>query len=115
MAQVDAIDRLVYTMSAHGDVVSTGRTAELADGTLPQLEQAIFDASAALQDILDQVETQRLGKEAGSGNVVGETRARYAMWRLPLASDDPTLGQTMALLVSCPVDHARPSGRVPMH
>lgn len=88
VAQIDAIDRLLQTMSAHGDVVSTGRTAELADGTLPQLGQAIFDAASALQDILDQVETQRLGQDA-PGDRVGEERGAYAARPLPSAMEKP--------------------------
>ena len=37
-----------------------------------------MDATAALQDLLDQVETQRLGHGAGSDTRVREARGVYA-------------------------------------
>ena len=79
VTQVDALDRLARTISAHGDVVTTGRTAELAEGTLVQLGQAIFDAADGVQSILDQVETQRLEQGARSPGRVGEERGAYAV------------------------------------
>ena len=89
VTQVDALDRLARTISAHGDVVTTGRTAELAEGTLSQLGQAIFDAAAALQDLLDQVETQRLGHAAGPDTRVREARGVYAACPEAVAIEPP--------------------------
>lgn len=77
--QVDALDRLIGTIAAHGDVVATGRTHELADGTLPHLGQAIHDAATAMRAILDHVEAQRLKSDAGPGAEVRETRAVYGV------------------------------------
>ena len=72
LGQIDALDRLIRTISAHGDVVAIGHAAELADGTLPVLGQAIHDGAAAVRDILDQVEAQRLGRRSRSRARVGE-------------------------------------------
>lgn len=91
--QIDTLDRLIQTISAHGDVVAASDTAELADHTLPLLGHAIYDGATAVRDILDQVEAQRLGQEPRLESGVGEERGVYAgggkgteeINRLPLA------------------------------
>ena len=75
--QIDTLDRVIQTISAHGDVVAAGHAAELAAGTLPLLGQAIHDGAKAVRDILDQVEAQRLGPEHGPETGVGEKRGMY--------------------------------------
>lgn len=77
LAQVDALARLVQAVSAHGDVVAVGPVDGLAEGTLPQLGQAICDAADAMRALLDQVEGQRLGPPARPG--VAESPAAYCM------------------------------------
>ena len=77
LGQIDALDRLIRMISAHGDVVAAGLAAELADRTLPVLGQAIHDGAAAVRDILDQVEAQRLGRQPRSRGRVGEERGVY--------------------------------------
>lgn len=78
--QIDALDRLIQTISAHGDVVAAGHAAELADHTLPLLGQAIFDGAKAVRDILDQVEAQRLEQAPRPRTGVGEERDVYGAW-----------------------------------
>lgn len=88
--QVDKLDRLIQTISAHGHRMATGQVAELADHTLPLLAQAIQDGAAALRDVLDQVETQRLAQRPRSRGEVGEERGGYGagpMW--PVADSRP--------------------------
>ncbi len=77
LSQVDALARLIQAVSAHGDVVAVGPLDDLADGTLPQLGQAICDAADALRAILDQVEDQGLAAPARPG--VAEARAAYCV------------------------------------
>jgi hypothetical protein len=86
--QVDALHRLVQTIAAHGDVLALGDTAELADGTVPTLGQAIHDAAATVRTILDQATTQRLGHGPRTRTGVGEERAVYAAGLAPSAVDD---------------------------
>jgi hypothetical protein len=85
--QIDALDRLIQTISAHGDVVATGHTAELAGHTLPLMGQAIYDAALAVRTLLDQVEAQRLGQASNPRSGVGEERAAYAAGLAPSAMD----------------------------
>ncbi len=75
--QIDALDRLVQAMSAHGDVVLAGHAAELAEHTLPLIGQMICDAAVAVRAILDDVEAQRLGQGARARTGVGEARRAY--------------------------------------
>ena len=77
--QIDALDRLIQTISAHGDVVAAGHAAELAGQTLPILGQAICDGAAALRSILDEVEAQRLVRAARRRTGVSETPGAYVV------------------------------------
>ncbi len=43
--QIDTLDRLTETITAHGDVVAATDMAEFADGTLFVVGHAIFDAA----------------------------------------------------------------------
>jgi hypothetical protein len=90
--QFDALDRLIQTISAHGDVVACSHAAELADHTLPRVGQAIYDGVEAVRAILNDVEAQQLGQGSGSRSSVGETRAVYrADYALAGAGDMPVL------------------------
>lgn len=60
MEQVDALDQLLLTIAAHGDVIAAGNADRLDRGTLPVLGSAIFDAAGAMRTILDQLALQRL-------------------------------------------------------
>jgi hypothetical protein len=87
LEQVDTLHRLIDMISAHGDVVTASREAELADHTLPVLGQAIFDGARAVHAIIRQVESQRLGQTRGSRTGVDEERAVYrvgAPWPTPM-------------------------------
>jgi hypothetical protein len=75
--QIDTLNRLIQTISAQGDVVACSRAAGLADTTLPQVGQAIYDGMEAVRTILDEVEAQQLGQAFGRRTGVGEERAVY--------------------------------------
>jgi hypothetical protein len=77
--QIDTLGRLIQTISAHGDVVSSSDMPDLAKHTLPMLGYAIFDGAAAVRDILAQVEEQRLGEAPHRRPGVGEERGVYAV------------------------------------
>lgn len=90
--QIDALNRLIQTISAQSDVVACSRAAGLADDTLPQVGQAIYDGMEAVRAILHEVEAQKLGPRPGLGNGVGETRAVYrADYALADADDTSAL------------------------
>jgi hypothetical protein len=90
--QFDALDCLIQTLSAHGDVVACSHAAELADHTLPRVGQAIYDGVEAVRAILNDVEAQQLGHGSGSRSSVGETRAVYRTdYALADAGDMPVL------------------------
>lgn len=68
VAQLDALDRSLRMIAAHGDVLASVQAAELVPGTLPVIGQAIHDEARAMRDILDQVELRRRRVEdAGVG------------------------------------------------
>lgn len=68
VAQLDALDRSLRMIAAHGDVLASVQAAELIPGTLPVIGQAIHDEARAMRDILDQVELRRRRVEdAGVG------------------------------------------------
>ncbi|WOB48526.1 hypothetical protein NYR97_14880 [Xanthomonas hydrangeae] len=58
--QIDALDQLLLTIAAHGDVIAAGNADRLDRRTLPVLGSAIFDAAGAMRTILDQLALQRL-------------------------------------------------------
>ena len=60
LEQVDALDQLLLTIAAHGDVIAAGNADRLGRGTLPVLGSAIFDAAGAMRTILDPLALQRL-------------------------------------------------------
>lgn len=112
--QVDALDRLIQTISAHGDVVAAGHNAELAAHTLPLMGQAIYDAAVAVRDILDQVEAQRLRQEPCLRSDVGEEHGAYVAGLASLATNGPR-GPVLPLPAHRPPGHARQSGRARLH
>jgi hypothetical protein len=85
--QIDALNRLIQTISAQGDVVACSGGAELASGTLPRMGQAIYDGMEAVRAILLEVESQQLGHRRGPRNGVGEERAVYGVGFVPVDAD----------------------------
>ena len=98
--QIDALNRLIQTISAQGDVVACSRAAGLADDTLPQVGQAICDGMEAVRAILSEVEAQQIGQGLGSRNAVGEERAVYGTG---LASTNADSVPAMVLAASSPL------------
>lgn len=91
--QIDTLGRLIRTISAYGDVVSSSDMPDLAEHTLPMLGYAIFDDAAAVRDILAQVEQQRLGQAPHRRPGVGEERGVYAVGLVsPAAARNPARG-----------------------
>lgn len=89
MDQWDALDRLMQTLQAHGDVVSASNMADFARGTLPMVGHAIFDGAMEVREILDQVEMQELPQSTAPSTGVGEARAVYAVGIAPAAAAAP--------------------------
>ncbi len=79
MDQIDALDRLIQLIKAHGDVVSGHDMADFANGTLTMVGHAIFDGARAVRDLLDQVEDQRLPEDMRTHLCVREEPAVYAV------------------------------------
>lgn len=77
--QIDALNRLLELISAHGDVVSVGEMADYATQTMPVVGHAIFDHAAEVRKILLQVEHQRLDGGAPLSNRVREAPAAYGV------------------------------------
>ncbi len=75
--QIDTLNRLIETITAHGDVVAAADMAEFADGTLSVVGHAIFDAAGEVREVLDEVNAQRLGPATGLPSRVREARAGY--------------------------------------
>jgi hypothetical protein len=95
--QFDSLDRLIQTISAHGDVVACSYVAGLADRTLPQVGQAIYEQVEVVRAILHEVEAQRLGQGLGRRNGVGETRAVYrARFPAHLAAPAGVVGRLLS-------------------
>ena len=84
--QLDALDRLLRMLAAHGDLLATTRATDLAEGTLPAIGEALHAHALAMRVILDQVETQRLGEAHGPQGRVEERRAIYAVTPLRMAA-----------------------------
>ncbi len=114
LEQIDTLDRLIQTISAHGDVIAAGHAAELADHTMPLLGQAIHDGAVAVRGVLDQVEAQRLGQRLRPRAKLGEARGVYGAWLEWLAAD----GASRVALASsaCPsLECGRPSRQSRLH
>jgi len=60
LKQVDALDRLMRTITVYGDVIAAGSAAHFDRRTLPALGEAIYDAAHAVRGILDEVAKQKL-------------------------------------------------------
>ena len=58
--QADALDGLIRTLAAHGDIIAAGTAPYLDPRTLPALGEAIYTAGRAARGILDQVGTPAL-------------------------------------------------------
>jgi len=80
--QIDALNRLLELISAHGDVVSAGEMADYATQTMPVVGHAIFDHAAEVRKILLQVEHQRIDGGAPRSNRVREAPAVYGVMPL---------------------------------
>lgn len=114
VTQVDALDRLVRTIAAQGDVLAMGDPDDLADGTVPTLGQVIHDAATEVREILDQLGVQRLVPLPRPRTGVGEARGAYAAGLAFLATDgqwDPMSRRPAHRLP----DHAGHPGRARLH
>jgi hypothetical protein len=117
--QIDTLGRLIRTISAYGDVVSSSDMPDLAEHTLPMLGYAIFDGAAAVRDILAQVEEQRLGQAPPRRPGVGEERGVYAVGPVsPAAARNPPgalrpTGSPVRFLGERRPPRGLPSGRQP--
>jgi hypothetical protein len=58
--QADALDGLIRTIAAHGDIIAAGTAPYLHPRTLPALGEAIYTAGHAARGILEQASTQAL-------------------------------------------------------
>ncbi|MDR7194571.1 XAC0095 family protein [Luteimonas terrae] len=76
--QIDALNRLLELISAHGDVVSAGEMADYATQTMPVVGHAIFDHAAEVREILLKVEDQTLD-QSSARNRVREAPAVYGV------------------------------------
>ena len=79
MDQADALDRLVQTLMAHGDVLASGHEDDLADATVPTLGLAISEGADAVRDILEQVQDQLIERSAKPHSGVREDRPAYGV------------------------------------
>lgn len=77
--QADALDRLVQTLMAHGDVLASGHEDDLADATVPTLGLAISEGADAVRDILEQVQDQLIEHSAKPHRGVREDRPAYGV------------------------------------
>lgn len=84
--QMDAMDRLLRMLAAHGDLLTTTQSTDLAEGTLPAIGEALHTHALAIRDILDQVETQRLDEAPGRQARVEDRHAVYAVTPLRMAA-----------------------------
>ena len=84
--QMDAMDRLLRMLAAHGDLLATSQATDLAEGTLPAIGEALHAHALAMRDILDQVEMQRLDEAADRQDKVEERHAIYAVTPLRMAA-----------------------------
>jgi hypothetical protein len=109
--QFDTLDRLIQTISAHGDALACSHAAKVAGDTLPRIGQAIYDGLEAVRAVLDEVETQQLGPRPGPRSGVGETQAVY---RVKSASSDGDDVRAMTLPVST-CAYAAQSRRMRLH
>jgi len=85
--QVDALNPLVRTISAHGDVLAISDPDDLADGTVSTLGQAIQDAAIEVREILDHLGAQRLVPRPRPRTGVGEAQSAYVVAPRSLATD----------------------------
>ena len=98
--QIDALNRLVRTISAQGDVVACSRAAGLDNNTLPRVGQAIYEGMEAARAILHQVEAQQLAPRIPL-NRVGEERAVYDVGFVSPNVDDVPASATDFRLCVC--------------
>lgn len=87
--QIDALNRLVQTISAQGDVVACSRAAGLDNNTLPRVGQAIYDGMEAARAILHEVEAQQLAPRIPLNRVSEEQAAYGAGFASPDADGVP--------------------------
>ena len=97
--QVDALNRLIDMITAHGDVITTTHATELADHTLSLLGHAIFTDARALRDIIDQIEAQHLNPSRHSPTGIGEAQAVYRIGR-ESSGETPILPRCRTVSVS---------------
>ncbi|MEE7545714.1 hypothetical protein HF319_00465 [Xanthomonas sp. Kuri4-1] len=79
LAQLDRLNVLVETASAHARVVAVGDATERAGRLLPDAGDTICEAVSEMRTLLLQIERQPLPDAASQG--IGEARAVYAVER----------------------------------
>ncbi|KLI98307.1 hypothetical protein [Luteimonas sp. FCS-9] len=87
--QADALDRLVQTLMAHGDVLASGHEDDLADATVPTLGLAISEGADAVREILDRVQDQLIPRAAKAQGRVREDHPVYGV--VPQPAPRPAL------------------------
>ncbi|WP_206733741.1 hypothetical protein [Pseudoxanthomonas composti] len=58
--QIDQLDRLLRTISAHSDMVAVCSGAQLDDASLSTLGESIFDSAREVRGLVDAIYAQRL-------------------------------------------------------
>ncbi|XQA63984.1 XAC0095 family protein [Xanthomonas sacchari] len=84
LEQIDRLNLLVETVSAHARVVAVGDASKRAGKTPPEMGDVIFDAVAEVRTLLTQIESQPL-RHALPKSDVREERAVYAVGRVSQA------------------------------
>lgn len=81
LEQIDRLNLLLSTISAHADVVVASSMADFAENTLSAVGDTIFEAAAEVREILEDVNEQRLWYGDRPRFGVSEGRAVYAVPR----------------------------------
>jgi len=60
LEQIDHLDQLLRTISAHSDMVAVCSGAQLDDASLSTLGESIFDSAREVRGLVDAIYAQRL-------------------------------------------------------
>jgi len=64
--QIDELNSLLRTITAHGDMVTNCCTDALHPQSVPAVGEAIFSAALAVREVFDKVKEQRLQNPHGA-------------------------------------------------
>jgi hypothetical protein len=112
LEQIDKLNRLISGIKAYGDAVFADGMADFAEGTLAMLGYTIFDQAIEVNDILNEINTQRLGQGAGGRSAVEEPRAAYGV---QMPSEKERLPGAVAATASLPLAFGPSLGGVSLH